>query len=164
MGATAVPRIGGPRVGAPDVPRDAARELSLKIAPFEGGFYWELPSLVSIEWDPHIESECDIGCVDSLWEQKLPALRDLRLDGILFNASDIPLFLHPNVVPFVKGLRTLSLPIRAVTNREEVVAHLLAHAKDLEHLDRLELTNVRFYDALGDTTELFQRLPNLKLE
>jgi uncharacterized protein (TIGR02996 family) len=134
------------------------RRMWLEVAPFAERFKWNLPALESLDWDPHIESECDTSALDALWIQKLPALRDVSLRGYFAGRG---ILANPDAIQFLRGVHQLTAPgALLVEDRDELFGELLRHAPDLAHLSRLVVTHVR--GELPD--DLAAALPNLEVQ
>jgi uncharacterized protein (TIGR02996 family) len=138
-----------------DHPR--VRKMWLEVGPFAERFYWDLPALESLDWDPHIESDCGTEVFDALWLQELPALRELTLRGYFAGTGILD---RPEAVSFLRRIDRLTVPAALlVEDRDELVPSLMRHAGALAHLSKLVV--IRAYDELTD--ELAAALPNLEL-
>lgn len=139
-----------------DHPR--VRRMWLEVMPFVDGFRWNLPALESLDWDPHIESDCDTSAVSSLWHQQLPALRELSLRGDFAGRG---ILANPDARRFLRGIERFTAPSQLlVEDRDELFAALLGHAPELAHLSRFVVTHVR-----GELPhELAAALPNLEVQ
>jgi uncharacterized protein (TIGR02996 family) len=138
--------------------------LDLDVGPLCDEGRWLLPSLRVLDWDPHIEAEVDIGVFDRLWEQELPALRELVLRGAL--VAFAPTLERPEVRRFISRLEHLCVPADGLLPyRGDVLLaeQLVANASHLDHLASMTVTGVD-PETAGDLVEARRRLPRLVLD
>jgi hypothetical protein len=138
------------------------KSLNIQVAPVCLEGRWELPSLVSLDYDPHIESQVDTQDLSWLWEQTLPALRALFLRGS-FVAQE-PLFATSLAQHFIAQLERLWVPTNAIVVDPAItiVDQLLEQESSLRHLKEGVVTNAEGYSA-GDLDKLRKHLPQFRL-